>query len=214
MAGGEPRKKPALSLWLFPSPGRPDTVGQMADPTCYYCERPAEEECPTCGRLYCPEHGEDVCLRCMAPESVAPSARMYRGSILALVAATFVAVFLFVRPPESKSHNDALRTVSTSTPSFGATATATRQGIVLPGKTATPQTQPAGTAVPGSPTAAPTAVSPTPGGLRSYTVKAGDTLSDIATQFNTTVDAIVALNPGLNPNALAIGAELKIPAAQ
>ncbi|MBI5948482.1 MAG: LysM peptidoglycan-binding domain-containing protein [Chloroflexi bacterium] len=68
--------------------------------------------------------------------------------------------------------------------------------------------------MPGSPTAAPTAVSPTPGGLRSYTVKAGDTLSDIATQFNTTVDAIVALNPGLNPNALAIGAELKIPAAQ
>ncbi len=187
----------------------------MADPTCYYCERVAEEECPTCGRLYCPEHGEDVCLRCMAPESVAPSAKMYRGSILALVVATMVAVFLFVRPPESKSNNDALRTVSTSTPSFGATATATRQGIVLPGaKTATPQTQATGTPVPGSPTASATAVTPPPGGERKYTVKAGDTLSEIATQFNTTVEAIVALNPGLNPNTLAIGAELKIPPAQ
>ena len=183
----------------------------MAEPTCYYCERVAEEECPTCGRLYCPEHGEDACLRCMAPESVAPSAKMYRGSILALVVATSVAVFLFVRPPESKSHNDTLRTVSTSTPSFGATATATKQQGT---KTATPQTQPAGTTVTGSATASTTVATATPGGERKYTVKAGDTLSDIASQFNTTVPAIVALNPGLTPDTIAIGAELRIPPAQ
>ncbi len=182
----------------------------MADPTCYYCERVAEEECSTCGRLYCPEHGEDVCLRCMAPESVAPSAKMYRGSILALVVATLVAVFLFVRPPESKSHNDALRTVSTSTPSFGATATATKPGTA-PAGTATP----ARTATPSSTAGTPAvAASPTAGGQRTYIVEGGDTLSDIAVRFGTTVDAIVALNPGLDPDALRIGAELRIPPAQ
>ena len=58
----------------------------MADdqqiPSCHYCDNPAEAECPTCGRLYCSEHGEDVCLRCMSPESAAPSQAVYRGSIL------------------------------------------------------------------------------------------------------------------------------------
>jgi LysM repeat protein len=39
-------------------------------------------------------------------------------------------------------------------------------------------------------------------------------LSGIAVQLGTTVDEIVAINPGLDPDALTIGAELKIPAAR
>ena len=66
----------------------------MASASCHYCNRPAEEECSTCGRLYCLEHGEDVCLRCLAPEAATPSGNVYRGSLLALVAASLVAMSL------------------------------------------------------------------------------------------------------------------------
>ncbi|WP_343392479.1 hypothetical protein [Candidatus Amarobacter glycogenicus] len=103
----------------------------MADdqvPNCHYCDNPAEAECPTCGRLYCSEHGEDVCLRCMAPESAAPSAAVYRGSVLALVIATLVVVFLLVRPPETKSRTNLLRDLPTSTAAVASTATPTRTG--------------------------------------------------------------------------------------
>jgi hypothetical protein len=89
----------------------------MADdqiPSCHYCENPAEAECPTCGRLYCTEHGEDVCLRCMAPEAAAPSGAVYRGSVLALVIATIVVVFLLVSPPETKSGNSLVRDLPTA----------------------------------------------------------------------------------------------------
>jgi hypothetical protein len=78
----------------------------MASASCHYCNRPAEEECSTCGRLYCLEHGEDVCLRCLAPEAATPSGNVYRGSLLALVAASLVALFLWFSPPASKNEQD------------------------------------------------------------------------------------------------------------
>lgn len=187
----------------------------MAEPTCHYCDRPAESECATCGRLYCPEHGEDVCLRCLAPESATPSAMVYRGSIAALIVGTLVTVFLVISPPESKSKADVGRTVATSTPAVVATATPTRQGgSPTPSRTTTTQASATNAASPtaaGSPAASAT---PTPGGERSYTVQSGDTLSGIAARFDTTVEAIEALNPGLNPNTLQIGAVLKIPPAR
>lgn len=178
----------------------------MAEPICHYCDRPAAEECPTCGRLYCSEHGEDVCLRCLSPESAAPSVFAYRGSIAALVVASAVAVFLFVKPPQSKSP-ETVKSLATSTPSFSTTATATRPGGA-PAPTSTPNF--------GSPTPRPTApgATSTPGGQRTYVVKDGDTLGGIAVQLGTTVNEIVAINPGLDPDALTIGAELKIPAAR
>ncbi|KAA0240904.1 MAG: LysM peptidoglycan-binding domain-containing protein [Chloroflexi bacterium CFX7] len=187
----------------------------MAEPQCHYCDRPAEAECATCGRLYCAEHGEDVCLRCLAPESATPSAIAFRGSIAALILGSAVAAFLVISPPQSKSKADPGRTIATSTPAVVATATPTRQGAsATPAKTATSEASPTAAASPtpgGSPTAAP---SPTPGGERTYTVQAGDTLSGIATQFNTTVEALEALNPGIRPETLQIGAVLKIPPAQ
>jgi LysM repeat protein len=42
-------------------------------------------------------------------------------------------------------------------------------------------------------------------------VRAGDTLSSIAAENGTTVDAIVALNPGLDPNTLPVGEEIQLP---
>ena len=51
-----------------------------------------------------------------------------------------------------------------------------------------------------------------PGGF-FYTVVAGDTLFAIATRFNTTVNAILQANPGIDPNRLFVGQRLCIPVA-
>ena len=50
-----------------------------------------------------------------------------------------------------------------------------------------------------------------PIGTTPYTVKAGDTIFSIAQKHNTTVDAILRANPGLNPNNLQIGQIICIP---
>jgi len=182
----------------------------MPEPRCHYCDSPARAECPTCGRLYCEDHGDDVCLRCMAPESATPAAWAYRGSLVALAVASLVVLFLVFRPPASSNGGDTVKTVATTAPIIGATATATPRGAA---PTPTRATTPAGT--PGA-TVAPSgsAGSPTPAaaqGLTTYTVKSGDTLGAIAGQFNTTVAAIVAANPGLSADSLQIGVVLKIP---
>ncbi|HQW50469.1 MAG TPA: LysM domain-containing protein [Tepidiformaceae bacterium] len=187
----------------------------MAETTCHYCSRPAEAECPTCGRLYCAAHGDDVCLRCLSPESAAPSALVYRGSLLTLVIATLVTVFLIARPPEKEAANGAIRQVPTSTAAVSATATPTPPGV------RTPAASPTGAATPATPAASPTGqqtpasspttqASPTPG-AKVYTVKPGDTLSAIAAANGTTVDALIAANPGLNPDTLQVGAEIRLP---
>lgn len=142
----------------------------------------------------------------MAPESAAPSALAYRGSIIALVLASLVTVFLIVRPPESESKEDTLRPVATSTPAIAATATPTRAGATTPTGT---RTTASATTPAGSPTVATT---PTPS-ERTYTVKSGDTLSGIAAEFNTTVAAILAANPGLT-EILQIGQVIKLPPPQ
>ena len=49
------------------------------------------------------------------------------------------------------------------------------------------------------------------GGYQIYTVVAGDTLSKIAKQFGTTVQAIAQLNGITNPNLIYVGQVLKIP---
>lgn len=172
----------------------------MAEPDCHYCDREGEFECPTCGRLYCSDHGDDACLRCMSPESATPSAAVYRGSVVALVVASLVAIFLLVRPPETRSSADAGRIVATATSATGATATPTR-----PGSNPTATATPAPSTGAGTPAASPSAAK------KTYTVQSGDTLSGIAAANGTTVEAILALNPGLTPQALAIGALITLP---
>ena len=46
---------------------------------------------------------------------------------------------------------------------------------------------------------------------RIYTVQPGDTFYGIARRFGYTVDAIFAVNPGVNPNALQVGQTLCLP---
>ena len=45
----------------------------------------------------------------------------------------------------------------------------------------------------------------------SYTVQAGDTFYSLSSRFNTTVQNILALNPGVDPNALQIGQTVCVP---
>lgn len=50
-----------------------------------------------------------------------------------------------------------------------------------------------------------------PAGSGPYTIRPGDTLFLLAQRFGTTVAAITAVNPGINPNALQIGQVICIP---
>lgn len=52
---------------------------------------------------------------------------------------------------------------------------------------------------------------PCPPGVICYTIVAGDTYYKLAQQYNTTVEAITALNPGVDPNNLYIGQVIYIP---
>ena len=49
-----------------------------------------------------------------------------------------------------------------------------------------------------------------PGGT-VYTIRSGDTLSSLASRFNTTVDAIIRVNPGIVPTNLQVGQQVCIP---
>lgn len=63
---------------------------------------------------------------------------------------------------------------------------------------------------------APTVTAPdagTAGGETVYTVKKGDTLSQIAAKYGTTYQAIAAYNGIKNPNAIRVGQKIKIPAS-
>lgn len=180
----------------------------MAEPSCHYCGRTAVEECHQCGRLFCDDHGEEICLRCLSPEASTPSPLVYRGVLLALGVASAAAIYLAVDPPARASTQDSVRVVPTATASAappsrtattGTPATGTTPRTAAPGSTATPS--PSANATPGG-----------SGQPTSYTVAPGDTLGAIASRFNTTVEAIEALNPGLDERALQVGQQLQIPA--
>ena len=49
-----------------------------------------------------------------------------------------------------------------------------------------------------------------PQARRSYSIEAGDTLETIAAQFDTTVERLLTLNPGLDPVALRIGQRIRV----
>jgi hypothetical protein len=138
---------------------------------CYACANQATRQCRRCARVYCELHGGDLCAECMSPASALPSFNLYRGSLLALLIGTAVALWLLVRPPGSSDSREVVLTqftptsiVSSGTPTPPATAdglTPTRTPA-----TAQPTDTPAATVEP-----------------RTYVVQLGDTLIGIAEQF-------------------------------
>ena len=189
---------------------------------CFRCDQPAVQECARCGALYCDDHGDTLCERCMDPFNALPSSRVYRGSLLALLIGTVFAVWLLVRPGSSDAGSPPAgligvlpsNTVAAGAPTPTATPPVTTGNP--PRATATPQ-PPAQTQAPTPPpataTAAPTSTT------RSYTVVAGDTLTVIGNReqpANVTAADYVAriyqANPTLGPNSiLLIGQVITLP---
>ena len=141
---------------------------------CYACSNEASRQCRRCSRLYCEVHGGDLCAECLSPTSALPSFNLYRGSLLALLVGTAVAVWLLVQPPGPGGSGEEI-TIIAVTPTIPVTE-------VLSTDT-TPSLTP-GTATPPD-EATPEPATSTPGTPEpsSYTVEGGDTLIDIARRF-------------------------------
>jgi LysM repeat protein len=45
---------------------------------------------------------------------------------------------------------------------------------------------------------------------RFYRLRAGETLSDVAIRFDTSVEQLLALNPGIRPNNLEVGQRIRV----
>ena len=170
---------------------------------CYSCTNDAVQECRRCGRLYCEEHGDELCAECLKPASALPSFVLYRGSLLALLLGTVVALWLLLKPPQE---------VSQSAPN-----------VIQPtATTAAARTPVAAVSPTGMPSAAVTVTATataTPAAAQQYTVQAGDSLLDIAAQFLPPSEAItdfaarIAAANGLDPTdpVLQVGQTLQIP---
>jgi Tfp pilus assembly protein FimV len=49
-----------------------------------------------------------------------------------------------------------------------------------------------------------------PAPARFYTIESGDTLGLVAARYGTTVERLRALNPGVDPTALAVGQRIRV----
>jgi LysM repeat protein len=49
-----------------------------------------------------------------------------------------------------------------------------------------------------------------PANAQYYVVQSGDTLGEVAAKYNTTVDQLLALNPGVDPSALQPGQRIRV----
>jgi hypothetical protein len=177
--------------------------------TCFACEQEPTQQCPRCGRPYCDDHGEDVCDACLNPASGLPSFTLYRGSLLALLVGTALAVWLLIQPPGGESNAPQAGTIITPTPQVQVNATQPA-GTSPAGATGTPAAN--ATSRPNA-----TATSAPSGGSGTYTVVSGDSLSSICTRVkpasmsvNDCVDQVKSLN-GLTTDNISAGQTLKIP---
>src|SRR3989304_1243951 len=88
----------------------------MADQmTCFACEREPTQQCPRCGRPFCEDHGEELCDACLEPAGGVPSFTLYRGSLLALLIGTVLAVWLLIQPSGSEGEGGIQPVVITPT---------------------------------------------------------------------------------------------------
>jgi LysM repeat protein len=189
--------------------------------TCYVCGKEATHRCPRCAKLYCDEHGDDLCAACQDPASAIPSGAVFRGSLLALLVASILALWLLIQPPGlpgGEPGEEAVLPLPTITPV--ALTSPTPTPTATPTATPTPTASPTAEATP-SPTASPTpeptptptpTPTPEPPPFTEYEVQPGDTLSSIAQAFGTTIDEIVRIN-GLESQDVIIdvGQKLLVP---
>ena len=191
--------------------------------SCYACGRDAVHRCPRCGKPYCDEHGGELCAACQDPSSAVPSGALFRGSLLALLVGSVLALWLLIQPPGASEETgaqagqpSATRT-PTVTPTVRPSASVTPTGTPRATATGTPGGTPGISPTPGAtptlaatPTPAPTPT-PEPSPFEEYTVQQGDSLSSIAQRFGTTADELARINGITDPNTLDIGQKLQVP---
>jgi LysM repeat protein len=68
-----------------------------------------------------------------------------------------------------------------------------------------PATTPSRTATTRRPTTRPSTA-----GQERYAIRAGDTLGIVADRYDTSVEALVELNPGIDPTALQVGQQIRV----
>lgn len=168
----------------LPPPGAETVVPADAPRACAFCGADAVALCPRCGTPYCRVHGGGACDTCSQPLSGLPGATVLRASVGVFIAGIVIGLILLVRPPRLPGERPPAVAATPALPSPTVVRTATPAGI------------------------APATATPTP---RTYRVRPGDTLGRIAVEFGTTIEAIQAANPGINPNALTIDQEIIIP---
>lgn len=193
-------------------------VSEASPITCFACDREPIQQCARCGRPYCEEHGEELCDICMQPATGVPSFSLYRGSLLALLVGTALAVWLLVQPTSSSGDTQSRLRVVTPTAAVGAVQPgSTPAPGTTPGANSTQTagtgtaTRPAGTGTPGA-TGTP-GVAGTPS-ANTYTVVAGDTLSGICSVRRPgvadCVETVRTLN-SLTSDSLSVGQTLRLP---
>lgn len=136
------------------------------------------------------------------------------GAVALLGALAIGTVIGSLSPPSLSAEVDASQRTATAMPADNATATTddsnfTPAASIVPQSSGAPLASAAPAALPSS-TAPPASAAPAPAYIE-YTVVRGDLLNAIARRFNTTNDAIVALNPGINPDNLQVGQILRLP---
>jgi Tfp pilus assembly protein FimV len=108
------------------------------------------------------------------------------GPVLALLAATAVAVGVRYALHDGESR-------AASLPPPAADTRPARR----------PPPPPAARQPPPTPPAQPTG--------RTYTIRSGDTLAAVAERHDISLDALVAANPDVDPRALVVGQEIRLP---
>jgi LysM repeat protein len=193
--------------------------------SCYVCGKETTRRCPRCGKPYCDEHGDELCAACQDPASAIPSGTVFRGSLLALLVASVLALWLLIQPPglpggeagegavlPLPTVTPAALTSPTPTPSATPTATATPTSSPTASPTPEATTSPTASPTPeASPTPTPTPT-PEPTPFTEYEVQAGDSLSSIAQAFGTTVDELVRINGLASQDVIiSVGQKLMVP---
>ena len=189
--------------------------------TCYVCGKEATHRCPRCAKLYCDEHGDELCAACQDPASAIPSGAVFRGSLLALLVASVLALWLLIQPPGlpgGEPGEEAVLPLPTITPVSVASPTPTPPVTPTATPTATPSPTPEATPSPTlSPTPEPTPTptptpTPEPPPFTEYEVQPGDTLSAIAQAFGTTIDELVRINGLASQDVIIdVGQKLLVP---
>lgn len=132
-----------------------------------------------------------MCDNCRAPLHVTPSAALFRGSLIVVAVAALLGIWALIAPPSLPGERRVAASAAQNPAAVHSRPTQGNPAQFVPTPGASP--------------------SPIQSAMRTYTVAFGDTLSGIAQNFGTTIEAIEQANPGVTPATLKAGQQLLIP---